>query len=119
MQVTATGTYVSNGVAHYVKDQTYMCSGTLIDRFTVKAPAHCLAKKSFKYRGLNRFTAKVGNYLDPVHYSVYLGLFNDSFPESTPPGVVQASIKAVIPVFLINRLFNQIKIYIFSLVSNI
>ena len=45
------------------------------------------------------YTATVANYLDPAHYSVYLGVFNNSFSAGPPWGnAVQATVKALIPV---------------------
>ena len=45
------------------------------------------------------YTATVVNYLDPAHYAVYLGVFNNSFPAGSPWGnAVKATVKAVIPV---------------------
>ena len=72
----------------------------LIDRYTVLTAAHCLADKKITItRGGNSYTAIVANYLDPKHYSVYLGVFNNSFPADSPSGnAIQATVKAVIPV---------------------
>jgi hypothetical protein len=100
LQIAPTGSYTANGVTYTVTDGPFTCGGTLIDRYTVLTAAHCLANKKFTTtNGGNSYTAIVANYLDPKHYSVYLGVFNNSFPAGSPWGnAVKATIKAVIPV---------------------
>ena len=101
MQVTATGSYTANEISVTATDGPYTCGGTLIDRYTVLTAAHCMASKSFNATvdDGNTYTAIVKDYLDPAHYAVYLGVFNNSFPAGFPWGnAVKAKVKAVIPV---------------------
>ena len=103
LQIEVTDSFVdSNGVTQTPTDEPFTCGGTLIDSYTVLTAAHCQGSQSFSVTSWSKtYKATVANYLNPKFYSVYLGVFNNSFPSGPPWGhAIQASVKAVIPVIV-------------------
>lgn len=65
----------------YRYTQTFVCGGTLINRYTILTAAHCIST-SFKY---GTTTLYVDNPFDSTQYTVYVGLNNDSFIDTGVP----------------------------------
>ena len=67
------------GSHQYSSTGSYMCGGTLIDRQTVLTAAHCIITTVQASIYGASYDLNVPNPLDPSQFTVYAGLYNDSF----------------------------------------
>lgn len=93
-------------------DLTYMCGGTLLNRYTILTAAHCINTEfDWQVRGVT-YTIKVPDPFDVNQYSVYLGA-HDRAKLDFPP-TVKMSLKKIImhPNYNTNTFLNDIALYI-------
>ena len=67
--------YAYIGYNQYSYTNTFMCAGTIIDQQTILTAAHCIPTTIPVYST----DFNVPNPFDPSQYTVYAGVYDDSF----------------------------------------
>ena len=67
------------GSHQYSSSGTYMCGGTVVDRQTILTAAHCIITTVQASINGATYNLNVANPLNPSQYTVYAGVYDDSF----------------------------------------
>jgi hypothetical protein len=66
----------------YSITKSYLCAGTLINRYTVLTAGHCVQTEFTSTINNLSYTFKVNNPYDPSQFTVYVGVYDKSFLNS-------------------------------------
>ena len=113
--VTISGDYLiaSN---YYSISKSFLCGGTLINRYTVLTAGHCIITSFTETVGFSTYTVNVVNPYLASQYVVYVGVYDNSFLSSgAAPSypAVKMTVRNVIRVMVLVKLKVLLFTFIF------
>jgi secreted trypsin-like serine protease len=118
---TISGTYrIPSGYGSYYSiSKSYICGGTIINKYTILTAGHCIETSFSQTISGYSYTIAVADPYDASQYSVYVGAYDVSFLSygynPTSP-TVKMSVRKVIrhPNYDSNQYSNDVAIYLLS-----
>lgn len=111
ISINSIGSFQKSGLT-LEATQSFTCAGTLLDAYTILTAAHCILTEFYTIYDYEYIKATVKNPFESSQYTVYVGVYNNSFLNNGDKPKSPAVKMAVETVIRVNRL----KILILTLI---